>query len=54
MMSRITYYRCNYCYHVGLLVTDNKWFLCGGYRCGKNLRVKDVKITKREYKKVWG
>lgn len=53
-MTEIVYYRCNYCFHVGVVVTDNKWFLCGGYRCGKNVRRSAVRVTKREYKRVWG
>ena len=53
-MEKVKYYRCNFCFGVGLVVTDKRYAACGFKRCEKIMYLPKVKITKQEYERVWG
>lgn len=53
-MGKIKYYRCNFCFRVGLVVTDKNYAACGFKRCEKMMYLPKVKIAKQEYERVWG
>lgn len=53
-MSKVVYYRCPECEHIGLVVTKDKWFECGGRWCGKKIAVKTARITAKVFKHIMG
>ena len=59
MLSRdfffqIVFYRCHRCGHVGMLGSYGKYGYCGSRWCGRSMYLRSVRITKKEYKRVWG
>lgn len=53
-MDKVIYYRCNHCLKVGVLVSSKKWGYCGGRWCGRAMYLPKVKITREEFKRIWG
>jgi len=53
-MSKVVYYRCPECEHIGVVVTKNKWFECGGRWCEKKISVKDSRISAKVFKYIMG
>ena len=48
------FYECNFCKHMGIVVTSLDFEYCGGKGCGKRMLIKNVQITEEAYRKVWG